>query len=84
MISVASFGDRRVAVLLEVEGVARLDIVDQHAIRLIASAKGQPTALATIGSRLAFATTDADGAATIRIGIDRVFPTSGRVYDRFT
>jgi hypothetical protein len=75
VVAVAPLGDQRVAVLLEVEGGARLDIVDHQAVRSIASAKGRPTALATIGAKLAFAIADADGAATIRI----VAASSGRL-----
>jgi hypothetical protein len=75
VVSVAPLGHQRVAVLLEVEGEARLDIVDQHGVRSIASAKDRPTALASIGATLAFSTADADGAAKIRV----VTASSGRV-----
>jgi hypothetical protein len=75
VVGVAPLGDQRVAVLLEVEGGARLNIVDHRAVHSIAFAKGRPTALAAVGARLAFAVTDADGAATIRI----VAASSGRL-----
>src|SRR5258708_7291626 len=67
VVAIVPLGDDRVAVLLAVDGGARLDVVDHHTVRPIASAKGRPTALAATGSKLAFAVTDQDGAATIRI-----------------
>jgi hypothetical protein len=75
VIALACLGDHRVAVLLEVDGGARVDIVNHEAVRSIASAKGWPTALAAFGNQLAFAVTDADGAATIRI----INASSGRL-----
>ncbi len=67
VVAITPLGDDRVAVLLAVDSGARLDVVDHHTVRSIASAKGRPTALAATGSKLAFAVTDQDGAATIRI-----------------
>src|SRR5258708_3328266 len=67
VVAITPLGDDRVAVLLAVDSGARLDVVDHHTVRSIASAKGRPTALAATCSKLAFAVTDQDGAATIPV-----------------